>query len=152
MIKLLEYSARCLAVMIALAATGAAAMGDEPKAETATDNKLVGTWKCVSTKYGGEEVQRPDGYTHLKHVTPTQFMWAIYDGEGRVGAALGGSYTLKGDEYVETPEYGLGGVLDQLKGKPQSFTWKVEGNRWYHNGKLSSGLTIEEVWERVEKK
>ena len=64
----------------------------------------------------------------------------------------GGSYTLKGDDYVETPEYGLGDTLDQLKGKPQEFKGKVEGNKWHHTGKLSSGTTIEEVWERVEKK
>src|SRR5438270_540656 len=94
----------------------------------------------------------PEGYTHLKHVTPTQFMWASYDGEGKVEAALGGGYTLKGDSYVETPEYGVGDVLGQLKGKPQAFKWKVEGNKWHHTGKLSSGLTIEEVWERVERK
>ena len=40
--------------------------------------------------------------------------------------------------------------LHGLKGKPQSFTWKVEGNKWLHSGTLSSGATIEEVWERVE--
>jgi hypothetical protein len=145
-------ASRCLAVIMAVAVTAAAARADEPKQGAAADNKLVGTWKCVSAKYGGREVNRPDGYTQLKHVTPTQFMWAFYDGEGKVSAALGGSYTLKGNEYVEMPEYGVGSVLDQLKGKPQVFTWKIEGNKWYHAGKLSSGLTIEEVWERVEKK
>jgi hypothetical protein len=39
-----------------------------------------------------------------------------------------------------------------IKGKPQSFDCKVEGSKWYHNGTVSSGLTIEEVWERVEPK
>jgi hypothetical protein len=79
-------------------------------------------------------------------------MWAIYGADGKVEDVLGGSVAIKGDGYVETPEYGTGTVLEQLKGKPQTFTWKVEGNKWYHTGKLSSGLTIEEVWERVEKK
>ena len=130
----------------------AAAPADEPKGGAKPTHPLVGTWKCVSAKYGGREAPRPDGYTQLKHVTPAQFMWATYDGEGKVENALGGTYTLKGDEYVETPEYGVGEVLDQLKGKPQAFTWRVEGNKWHHAGKLSSGLAIEEVWERVEKK
>jgi hypothetical protein len=79
-------------------------------------------------------------------------MWASYDKDGKVDAALGGPYTLKGNKYEEVPEYGVGTVLDDLKGKPQSFSWKVEGNKWYHNGKLSSGLVLEEVWERVENK
>jgi len=143
---------RRLAVIIAVAATVAVVRADEPKKGATADNKLVGTWKVISARYGGKDVNRPVGYTNLKHVTPAQFMWAIYDGEGKVEAALGGSYTLKGDDYVEMPEYGLGSVLDQLKGKPQPFTWKVDGNEWHHTGKLSSGLTIEEVWERVEKK
>lgn len=39
-----------------------------------------------------------------------------------------------------------------MKSKAQTFTCKVEGNKWYDNGKLSNGLTIDEVWERVEKK
>jgi hypothetical protein len=73
--------------------------------------------------------------------------------DGKVVNALGGSYTLKGKTYVEIPEYGLGeSLLKALKGKPQSFKWKIEGNKWHHSGSLSSGLTIEEVWERVEKK
>jgi hypothetical protein len=140
---------RFLAVIFAVV-VAAAAWADEPK-KTA-DNKLVGTWKRVSARFNGQDAQLPEGYTQLKHVTPTSFMWAVYDSEGKVISALGGSYTLKGQNYVETPEYGIGEGLDPLKGKPQEFTWKIEGNKWHHNGKLSSGLTIEEVWERVEKK
>jgi hypothetical protein len=136
----------------ALAAAFALASARSPADEPKPENKLVGTWKRVSAKYDGTEANLPAGYTALKHVTPTQFMWAVYDGDGKVEAALGGSYTLKGDDYVETPEYGVGDILGQLKGKPQAFTWKVDGNKWHHMGKLSSGLTIEEVWERVEKK
>ncbi|HKQ76982.1 MAG TPA: hypothetical protein VJ810_25025 [Blastocatellia bacterium] len=52
-------------------------------------------------------------------------------------------------------EYGGGSIAEvfkDLKGKPQMFECKVEGNKWRHNGALSNGLTIEEVWERVEKK
>jgi hypothetical protein len=149
---MMTVTSRRLVVIIAVAAMAVTVRADEPKKGATADNKLVGTWKVVSAKYGGKDVNRPEGYTHLKHVTPTQFMWVIYDGEGKVEAALGGSCTVKGDDYVEMPEYGMGGVLEQLKGKPQPFKWKVEGNKWYHTGKLSSGLTIEEVWERVEKK
>jgi hypothetical protein len=144
--------ARFLAVATALVLVAAVGRGDEPKGGAKSDNKLIGTWKSVSAKYGGEDAPRPEGMTVLKHVTPTQFMWAIYDKDGKVLACLGGTYTLKGEDYVETPEYGIGDVLEQLKGKPQEFKWKIEGNKWHHTGKLSTGLSIEEVWERVEKK
>jgi len=142
-----------LTLVAAVAFTSARSAADEPKkAEAKSENKLVGTWKLVSAKYGGKEITFHEGATTLKHVTPTQFMWAFYDKDGKVGAALGGPYTLRGDKYEETPEYGVGDVLETLKGKPQSFEWKVESDKWHHNGKLSSGLTIEEVWERVQKK
>jgi hypothetical protein len=127
----------CLALIIALAATGWSA---EPNGDAKSDNKLVGTWKM-----GSGDVMT------IKHVTPTQFMWATIDKDGTVTRAAGGPYTLKGDAYEETPEYGIGSDFELIKGKPQTFKWKVEGNKWYHTGKLSNGYVIDEVWERVEK-
>jgi hypothetical protein len=124
----------------------------EAKGDSNSANKLVGTWKLVSANYGGEEHKFAEGTTTVKHVTPSQFMWASYDKNGKVTRAAGGDYTLKGDVYEETPAYGLSSDFDVVKGKAQTFKWKVEGNKWHHNGKLSNGLTIEEVWERVEKK
>jgi hypothetical protein len=119
---------------------------------SSTPHPLVGTWRVVSAKYGGQDVPRRAGYVTVKHVTPTQFMWASYGPDGKVTRAVGGSYTVKGAEYVETPEYGLSADFDVIKGKAQTFTWKIDGNKWFHTGKLSNGLTVEEVWERVERK
>jgi hypothetical protein len=50
------------------------------------------------------------------------------------------------------PEYGISEDFETIKGKAQTFKWQVDGNKWHHSGKLSNGLTIEEVWEKVEKK
>jgi hypothetical protein len=133
--------ARCLALTIALALTAAAGWSAEPNGDVNLNNKLVGSWKMVS-----------GDLTTIKHVTPTQFMWASYDKDGKVTRAAGGSYSLKGEVYEETPEYGIGEDFEVIKGKPQAFKWKVEGNKWYHKGKLSTGFVIDEVWERVERK
>ncbi|HJZ57452.1 MAG TPA: lipocalin family protein [Gemmataceae bacterium] len=148
----MRIATRLIAVAASLATVAAPARADDPKGGAPAENKLVGTWKLVSAKYGGREVRFPEGTTMLKHVTPSQFMWATYDKDGKVTRAAGGPYTLKGDTYEETPEYGISSDFDIIKGKAQTFKWKVEGNKWYHTGKLSNGLTIEEVWERVEKK
>jgi hypothetical protein len=135
---------------------------DEPKGE----NKLIGTWKLVSgkygrevqfpegttVKYGGKEVQFSEGTTILKHVTPSHFMSVTYDQYGRVTRGLGGRYTLNGEELAETPEYGLGEDFEVLKGGTYLFKCQIDGNKWHRSGKLSNGQTIEEVWERVEKK
>jgi len=144
-----------MAVLVSLVAvavfTSVHSTADNPKdAEARTENKLVGTWKQVSGKFNGQEFRPPAGTTLIKHVTPTQFMFVDYDKEGKVTDAFGGPYTLKADKYEETPVYGVGD-FHGLKGKTQSFTWKVEGSKWHHTGTLSGGVTIEEVWERVEK-
>jgi hypothetical protein len=134
----------CLAIAVWMAVAANRAGSDEPTRVTQRDNKLLGTWKLVSPKL-------PEGYVQVKHVTPVGFMWATYDKDGEVVAALGGSYTLKGENYEEVPEYGLSGdLLTALRGKTQSFKWKIEGNKWHHTGKLSTGQRIAEVWQRVE--
>jgi hypothetical protein len=149
-----------MAVLVSLVAvaaftsftSGSSTAGGQKKAEEGTENKLLGTWKQVKAKFGGKEHKIPEGYTQLKHVTSTHFMFVDFDKDGKFIDAFGGPYTLKGEKYEETIEYGVGEVFKMLKGKPQSFECKVEGVKWYHNGTLSSGLTIEEVWERVEPK
>jgi hypothetical protein len=131
--------------VFALAVAAHAAMAEEPRSE----NKLVGTWRQVSAKFGGKDF-KPAGATTLKLVTPEQFMWMTYDKDGRVTRAAGGDYTLTGDAYVEQPAYGMSSDFQIIKGAPQKFTCKLEGNKWHHNGALSNGLTIEEIWEREE--
>jgi hypothetical protein len=135
-----------ISLIVASAISTARSNADEP------GNKLIGTWKLVSAKYDGQDFKFAEGSTTVKHVTPTQFMWASYDVDGKVSRAAGGSYTLKGEAYEETPEYGLSADFEGIKGKVQSFKWRVDGNKWFHDGKLSGGVTIEEVWERVERK
>jgi hypothetical protein len=144
--------APCAVVALLVAATAALAPAVDAAAEFKNESQLVGTWKLSSAKYGGQAHEFPEGQTMLKHVTPTQFTWLTYDEGGAVTRTAGGPYVIKGEEYVETPEYGLGADFELVKGKEQKFTWKVEGNKWHHTGALSNGLTIEEVWERVEAK
>jgi len=147
-----QFGITLVSLYVGFALTTTRTTADEPKREAKPQNQLVGTWTLVSAKYGGREVKFPEGTTHIKHITPTQFMWATYGSDGKVTRAAGGNYMLEGDVYKETPEYGLSGDFDIIKGKVQSFKWKVDGNKWYHDGKLSNDLTIEEVWERAEKK
>jgi hypothetical protein len=141
-----------LALSIVFALTTRGAVADEPGPSAKLQDKIIGTWKLVSAKYSGQAVNFPEGSTMLKHITPSQFMWATYDKDGKVFRAAGGSYTLKGEEYVEAPEYGIGQDFELIKGKTHTFQCRIDGNTWHHDGKLSDGQTIEEVWERVEKK
>jgi hypothetical protein len=137
-----------IGLMIAVAHS----VAEDSQEQSKTQQDIIGSWTLVSAKYNGTDFSFPEGSTHIKHVTPTQFMWATYDKDGRVNRTAGGSYTLKGDAYEETPEYGISQDFDIIKGKAQSFKCRIEGNKWHHDGKLSNGLTIEEVWQRVERK
>lgn len=141
-----------VAALVALIAFTSLAAQESTDAIIASGHELIGTWKMKSAKYGGQEYSFPEGTTTLKHVTPAQFMWVTYDKDGTVTRTAGGGYTLDGDKYAETPEYGIGEDFESIKGKAHSFSWKVDGNAWHHSGRLGDGLTIEEVWERVEAK
>jgi hypothetical protein len=137
-------------VVVALAGRGSAA--DEKSQEGKLQDKIIGSWKLVSSKYGGQDFRFPEGTTMIKHVTPTQFMWVTYDKDGHVTRAAGGTYTLKGDSYEEAPEYGLSEDFEIIKGKTHKFKCQITGNTWHHDGQLNNGQTIEEVWERLERK
>jgi len=152
MAVLVSLVAVAVSTFLTSGTSGRSTAADPKKAKASAENKLVGTWKQVKAKFRGNEVKIPEGTTQLKHITPTHFMFVDFDKDGKFIDAFGGPYTLKGEKYQETLEYGVGDVFKLLKGKPQSFECKVEGNKWYHSGTLSNGLTIEEVWERVEPK
>jgi hypothetical protein len=140
-------TATCLLVV-----AGHRLQADEPKDKGDAAAKLVGTWKLVSAKYGGVENDLPTRATTLKHMTSTHYSWATYGMDGQVTRTAGGPYTFNGEVLESIPEYGVGADFEAIKGKRQSYKCKVEGNRWYQSGTLSNGTTLEEVWERVEKK
>jgi hypothetical protein len=146
-----RISTAVLASLVAVAAFTAArsTADDSKKAEARTENNLVGTWKMVKARFGGKEHKIPEGTMQLKHITPTHYMFVDIDKDGKIFDARGGPYTLKGEKFESTPEYGVSDAFKALKGKPQVFQCKVEGDKWYHSGTLTNGLTIEEVWERV---
>src|SRR5262245_40749948 len=114
-----------LALLVPLLVSSSRSMPDATKAQVKPENKLLGTWKLISGKYDGQEFSFPEGTTMLKHVTSAQFMWVTYDKDGKVFRAAGGSYSLNGNTYEETPAYGMSDDFELIKGKSHSFTWKV---------------------------
>ncbi|MBW3599822.1 MAG: hypothetical protein KY475_21445 [Planctomycetes bacterium] len=124
-------------------------VADESKDDPEAEINLVGTWKLVSAKYGGQESTLPQAATTLKHITPTHYTWLTYGEDGTITRGAGGTYTLEGDEFTQTGMYDVE-PRKLLKGK-NTYKCRVEGNKWYHTGMLANGLTIDEVWERIEK-
>jgi hypothetical protein len=136
----------------ALFVSGGALVLDDP-AKAAPADKMVGTWKLVSAKYGGDDFDVAKLGRTLKHITPGNFMWVSYAPDtGEVTRSAGGTYTFEGEKYVETPRYGISEDFDAVKDKPNTFTIKIDGDTLHQNGELSTGLKLEEVWERVKPK
>jgi hypothetical protein len=140
-------------VLISLALVTVCGLVIAAAREPDSGNRLVGTWRMVSFKYGdaAQSSPAPADTVHLKHVTPTHFTVVSYDARTRqVTRVGGGSYSLQGRSYKEQVEYALSDSFNNLLRKEQSFTWELKDDRWIHSGSLSSGLKIEEVWERVQ--
>ena len=126
----------------------AVAAGDKPADLRAA---LVGTWKMASMKVNGQDNPLPDAAVTYKHVTPGGFTWLSYPKEtGQIFRCAGGTWTLAGDAYTETIEYGMGDDFDVIKKQSHPFTCRIEGDTWHHTGKLANGTTIDERWTRVK--
>jgi len=136
-----------LTLMGALAASLVAARGPA----SLPPEGVVGTWQLVSAKANGKAVDIPAGTTVLKHLTPTDFVFVYYTQQGLITVAGGGRYTLKGDHYEETVEYGVGEGMSPYIGKTEAFTLRLDGDRWYHSGTEHDGTVVEEVWERAKR-
>ncbi len=124
---------------------------DRAKADNSHPGKseLLGTWELVSTRYGDAKdfTDYPGEPKRLKIINDTHFIWVEVTGMKTTGSA-GGHYTLDGDKYVETIEFAMPG-MEPFVGKPQRFTVKVTGDKFFQSGELSTGFKIEENWKRV---
>ncbi len=113
----------------------------------------LGTWQRVSGKYGDakEFSDVPKDDRHIKIITPTHFIWVMYDAKTNlISASMGGSCHREGASYTETIEYYFPEPLKEYLNKKQEFTIKVEGDKLIQLGKLSDGQKLEEVWQRVK--
>lgn len=110
---------------------------------------LEGTWK--SLKSSGRT--SPEGYTTLKHITSTHFIWTMSDKDGNIISGAGGTYTLKDGIYTETILYTLPG-MQNWKGKNAVYEVKIEGKGMSISGYLefdqNQKVQNSENWERVE--
>jgi hypothetical protein len=116
--------------------------------------KLVGAWQLTGIRVEGEKEFQPVPKTlhRIKLVTPTHFTWVQYNPDTKIVEWAAGGRCEQGDaRYVEHIEYAVGPAgLTQLIGHTQTFTFRVEGDKWYHAGTLTTGNKIEEMWERVK--
>jgi hypothetical protein len=140
------------AITLALFLLTVVLRADDQAQEEKLSKELIGTWKLVSGKINGQDLDFTNKGTALKHITPTHMtVMSIGPDNEEVKGVSCGKWSLQGDQYSETPEFGRGGSFLAVKGLKNTFTCKIVGDRWYSSGKLKiheSSLNLEEVWER----
>ena len=122
----------------------------EPEVSTSKNSEIQGTWKLVSYNYSGDSIMinYPESASRIKLITENNFCWTDCDVASHlVSSTSGGSYTFVDGNYTEKLEYGSAGMLGYV-GHDQKYTVKIENNKLYLSGALSSGQRIREVWEK----
>ena len=127
-------------------------VADTTIAQPAGNNMpLVGTWKELSgSTTRGDSVSMFDSklIDKIKIVTPTHFAWQSrkVSDKSFIGA-ISGKVTMDSTNYTEEILYSSNpGIKATTVAK---FTYKVEGDKWYHKGGFA-GYEFEEVWQRVK--
>lgn len=111
---------------------------------------IQGTWKTMKSS-GNPSAQ---GYTQLKYVTPTHFIWMQADPEGNIISGASGTYTYKDGVYTETILYTLPG-MKPWKGKKAIYnSVKFEGKNLILEGYLEIDAEKKfknvETWEKID--
>jgi hypothetical protein len=109
---------------------------------------LAGLWQITARMNNGQLSPMPKAARKtIKIFSKTRFQWAAINTQtGDFSGTGGGIYTLKDGKYTETLEFFS---RDSSRvGMSLSFDALVEGNKWTHTGKSSTGNAVHEVWER----
>jgi hypothetical protein len=120
----------------------------------ADNSDIQGTWKLISYNHVGDTILQTASpvVDRIKIINETSFCWLdVSASSNLVGSSAGGSYTYNNGKYTERIEYGSSGMVGYA-GKDQVFNVKIENDKMYLSGSLSSGLRITEVWEKVSEK
>jgi hypothetical protein len=121
---------------------------DDKKAEAEPSQlakDLIGTWVMVGTPDKIGEAPETGGRFKFR----TGKYWNITEADPKTGEVVfhhGGTYTLDGDEYVETVKYALPNTKDIIN-QQFKFKVKVEGDTYTQIG---IGNEFNEVWKRAK--
>lgn len=134
-----------LLALALLAGLGLITLTDAQPAASQLDKDLLGTWVLVGAP--GHVGAPPAAGGRFKSFTDTQWSMSQIDPQdGVVEFHHGGSYTLKGDEYVETITFANKSTRDKI-GKTHKFRLKIVGDTL---SQIGIDNPWQEVWKRVK--
>ncbi len=133
------------ATLVAVIALGA--QTEAPK----SNGSLLGTWQLSSFKYGARpDSTLPANRRRVKLFTDTHFTWVEFDTTSKkVESVAGGTWSLMGETYTESTEW-VDPSMAAYVGGTNTFTVRVNGDKFTQSGAIANGIKIEEVWQRVK--
>lgn len=121
---------------------------------------VEGAWQLESFIMDGEEY--PLGaYVQVKVLTGSHFAWQGVPQAGDTEGSFmnlrygGGTYRVTETDYTESLDY----FMDpNLVGTEVTFSCRVEGDQWYHDGEIpriddgqeTGSWKVQEVWRRIQ--
>lgn len=107
--------------------------------------QLLGTWENTRIP-GARKATRM-----VKQITPTHWIWVIYDRENRmVAAAAGGTWSLRDGKYVEDCAFATENVR-HLRGGASPLEIRIDGDRWIVKGGVDLASREDQTWMRLKK-
>lgn len=125
---------------------------------TATSSKnagesITGSWQVIRAQYGNEPMSDVTDLTVIKTFTNTRWSCAFFNKKTKIfDGAGGGTYTLKGDEYLETIEY-FSWDADAV-GQMVKFKLTIEKGMLHQKGMLNykgnPNYVIDEWYKKID--
>lgn len=118
------------------------------------DTPIKGTWKMISFQYDKAPIETlKENQVSHKMFTGTRWSATSFDKiTNKITGIGGGTYTIKGDRYLETLDYYSWG--DEVVGKTFTFTMTIENGMLHQKGymewKGNSNYLIDEWYVRVD--
>lgn len=127
-------------------------VASKPKADLNT--QIKGAWRIVRSQYGKGSMEdtKADDSIH-KLFTGTRWSATYYNsGTKKIGGTGGGTYKIKGDQYIETLEYYSWDSA--AEGKTFTFTMTIENGMLHQKGTIeyqgNPKYLIDEWYVRVD--
>jgi hypothetical protein len=112
------------------------------------EKTLKGTWVYLGGIYNGKKDLAPADYIMQRQYDNAHFnAFAIQKGY-KPEKFEAGNYILKGDTCIETETFSS--QPSKLKDIPVHYRYKIRHDSLIFNGKLPSGMVVEEYWKRVK--
>ena len=109
---------------------------------------LKGTWEFKGGIYNGKKEGAPAEYTLRRKYSKDSFEAFVIEKGSKPEKYEAGNYVLKGDTCIETETYSS--QPSKLSGVPVHYLYHVRNDSLILNGKLPSGMVVEEYWLRVK--